>query len=165
MAKVNSNSLAKKYASQFIKDDWELAILKNKLRITPTTAVGTQEYQAYQLLLRLREYNENSATPNEYAAFEALVLTRLYTETIAKAKTPTARKQGQDLMTKLENDVTAQKYFAEFLSDGLTLNGLKVKLGVTRETSQKSKEYKTLLLLMKARATANSLDRIKRVYV
>ncbi|KAG7385466.1 hypothetical protein PHYPSEUDO_001502 [Phytophthora pseudosyringae] len=135
LGKVTENPLAQKFFEKYLNEKWTVDVLKTKLGITKAMAPDAKEY----------------------VALSALVTSRMYVNGVAKAKTPTMRSNTETLLTKLDENPLAQKYFGQFMDNSLTQAALKAELKVTATTAKNSKEYEAVILLIQARAMSKTL--------
>ncbi|ETK92159.1 hypothetical protein F441_04526 [Phytophthora nicotianae CJ01A1] len=135
LGRVEGNPIAQKFFKEFVDEKWSIPTLQSKLGITKGMAPDTTKYEA----------------------LTGLVQTRMYINGVAKAKTPTMKKTTETLLTKIDDNEFAQKYFGQFVDGSLTTAGLRSKLKLTSSTSKDLKESQAFMLLIQARALSKTL--------
>ncbi|KAG3117429.1 hypothetical protein PI124_g7401 [Phytophthora idaei] len=112
LGRVEGNPLAQKFFNQFLEEKWSMQTLQSKLGITKRMTQDTTKYEA----------------------LSGLVQSRMYINGVAKGKSPTTRSNTEKLLTKIDDNALAQKYFGQFMDESFTLAALKAELKVTRNT-------------------------------
>ncbi|KAI9992250.1 hypothetical protein PInf_017995 [Phytophthora infestans] len=135
MGRVEGSPLAQKFFKEFVDEKWSIQTLQSKLGITKGMTPDTTKYDA----------------------LSGLVQSRMYINGVAKAKNPTVRSNTEGILTKIDDNALAQKYFGQFMDESLTLTALKRELKVTRSTPKDSKEYQAVILLIQAKALNKNL--------